>query len=1073
MIPQHEIEEVLSRVDMAEVASDFLSLKKSGSGYMCNCPFHQEKTPSFHIYPARNIYKCFGCGKGGGVVSFLKEKEGMSFMEAIQYLANKYHVTLHDQAVEETDEQRRKRLYRESVQNQYEIVQKFYEENIRNADKEAVAAYQYAKDRWSDDFVANEGIGYAYTSNGPSLYEYAKSHSLSIEILKELHLLAQSEDGRIYDFFRGRIMIPIRDRSKHVIGYTSRVIPGVTDKTTKKGNTPPKYINSTNSEVYSKENTLFGIDQAWIAAASQGRCYCVEGAPDALRLHILGFKNAVACLGSDWTDHQLALLRKRCDTLCFIPDSDPPKAGEQFGVGINKVIKAGTKAFQIKFKVFIKEIGTGDKGDKRDADSFFKTKSMFDQVQEEDFILWYARKLFPPESKNNDKANEDKALNSVAIISDILSYLEEGFELNHYIDQLNKIHPPKLVWQSAIKEARVRRAEEQMKQNLSKELDLLKELGFGIEFHSYYSLNQQGGRYVWSNFTMKPLYHIKDTQSAIRLYEMTNKDGHQETVELRQEDLISLARFRQKVESLGNYIWLAKEEQLQKLKQYLYKATKSAELITQLGWQRDGFFAFGNGIYYNGQWLAVNEFGIVAIQHPNSNPDQEPIESNYYLPAFSKLYKDTKFYEFERSFVHKAYGSVTLKGFSSMLVEVFGDNAKIGLCYLLASLFRDIIVDYTKWFPLLNLFGPPHSGKSELGHSLMSFFIIENNPPNIENSTVAALSDAVAQTSNALVHLDEYKDSIDITKREFLKGLWDGTGRNRMNMDKDKKREITKVDTGVIISGQEMAVSDIALFTRFVFLSFDLHTPTSEQTARFERMTEVRKLGCSHLTLQILNNRSYFEQNFHTAYISTLEDIQTALKGEPVEIRILKNWVVPLAAFQTLRNQLELPFTYEDLKTIAIKGIKIQSEKCKTNQDVGVWWNIVNFLASQGKIYERCHYRIDSVQELTTDESKMVYQQAKTILQIRVKTIFELYLEHAKKTGQKVLPKASLDYYLEHSPELIGHKHSVRFDDIKDGIVQYEEDEKGQRTNRKKSFTDQVLVFDYLEICKRYGITLE
>ena len=562
MIPQHEIEEVLSRVDMAEVASDFLTLKKSGSGYMCNCPFHQEKTPSFHIYPARNIYKCFGCGKGGGVVSFLKEKEGMSFMEAIQYLANKYHVTLHDQAVEETDEQRRKRLYRESVQNQYEIVQKFYEENIRNADKEAVAAYQYAKDRWSDDFVANEGIGYAYTSNGPSLYEYAKAHSLSIEILKELHLLAQSEDGRIYDFFRGRIMIPIRDRSKHVIGYTSRVIPGVTDKTTKKGNTPPKYINSTNSEVYSKENTLFGIDQAWIAAASQGRCYCVEGAPDALRLHILGFKNAVACLGSDWTDHQLALLRKRCDTLCFIPDSDPPKAGEQFGVGINKVIKAGTKAFQIKFKVFIKEIGTGDKGDKRDADSFFKTKSMFDQVQEEDFILWYARKLFPPESKNNDKANEDKALNSVAIISDILSYLEEGFELNHYIDQLNKIHPPKLVWQSAIKEARVRRAEEQMKQNLSKELDLLKELGFGIEFHSYYSLNQQGGRYVWSNFTMKPLYHIKDTQSAIRLYEMTNKDGHQETVELRQEDLISLARFRQKVESLGNYIWLAKEEQL-------------------------------------------------------------------------------------------------------------------------------------------------------------------------------------------------------------------------------------------------------------------------------------------------------------------------------------------------------------------------------------------------------------------------------------------------------------------------------------------------------------------------------
>jgi hypothetical protein len=337
---------------------------------------------------------------------------------------------------------------------------------------------------------------------------------------------------------------------------------------------------------------------------------------------------------------------------------------------------------------------------------------------------------------------------------------------------------------------------------------------------------------------------------------------------------------------------------------------------------------------------------------------------------------------------------------------------------------------------------------------------------------VAALSDAVAQTANALVHLDEFKDSIDITKREFLKGLWDGTGRNRMNMDKDKKREITKVDTGVIISGQEMAVSDIALFTRFVFLSFEQHTPTPELTARFERMTEVRKLGCSHLTLQILAHRAYFEQNFHAAYISTLEDIQTALAQEPVEIRILKNWVVPLAAFQTLRNQLELPFTYEQLKTIAVNGIKKQSEKCKSNQDVGVWWNIVSFLASQGKIYDRCHFRIDTEHKISMDEGELESQEPITILKIRVKPIFELYLEHAKKTGQKVLGKASLDYYLEHSPELLGHKHSVRFDDIKDGILQYEEDAEGHATNRKKTFTDQVLLFNYTDVNKHYGVTL-
>ena len=109
----------------------------------------------------------------------------------------------------------------------------------------------------------------------------------------------------------------------------------------------------------------------------------------------------------------------------------------------------------------------------------------------------------------------------------------------------------------------------------------------------------------------------------------------------------------------------------------------------------------------------------------------------------------------------------------------------------------------------MNLFGPKGSGKSELGHSLMALFIIENIPPNIQNATIPALADLVAQCANALVHIDEFKNNIDIDKREYLKGLWDGAGRSRMNMDRDKKREITAVDSGVILSGQEMATADI------------------------------------------------------------------------------------------------------------------------------------------------------------------------------------------------------------------------------------------------------------------------
>jgi hypothetical protein len=325
--------------------------------------------------------------------------------------------------------------------------------------------------------------------------------------------------------------------------------------------------------------------------------------------------------------------------------------------------------------------------------------------------------------------------------------------------------------------------------------------GFQERENCYFSISREGNAVKWSNFIMHPLFHIYDAVMPLRIYELRNTQNVSRIVEFRQEDLVSLQRFRQKIEGLGNYVWQARDEQLTKLKLYLYESTETATRIDQMGWQRQGFYAFGNGIFSD-TWHPVDELGIVRLGE----------KGNYYLPAYSKIYaEETTFYQFERNFVHLGYGAVSLKEYCRRLIEVFGDNAKVGIGFLLATLFRDVVIAHTKSYPLLNIFGPKGTGKSELGHSLMAFFVIENTPPNIQNSTVPALADTVAQCSNALVHLDELKSDIDITKREFLKGLWDGTGRNRMNMERDKKREVTKVSCGVIISGQEMATADVAL----------------------------------------------------------------------------------------------------------------------------------------------------------------------------------------------------------------------------------------------------------------------
>lgn len=566
---------------------------------------------------------------------------------------------------------------------------------------------------------------------------------------------------------------------------------------------------------------------------------------------------------------------------------------------------------------------------------------------------------------------------------------------------------------------------------------------------------------------MLPMFHIKDSLNPKRLYRIKNQNRQEEIVEMKQEDLVSLSKFKQKVEGLGNYIWLATEKEMTRLKMYLYEQTETAVEITQLGWNRKGFYAFGNGVF-DTEWHPVDEYGIVRLGE----------KGNYYLPASSLIYRDDdKLFQFERRFVHLNYSSISLKEYFSKLVGVFGDNAKVGICFLLATLFRDIITGYTKSFPILNLFGPKGSGKSELGHSLMALFIIENIPPNIQNATIPALADLVAQCANALVHIDEFKNNIDIDKREYLKGLWDGAGRSRMNMDRDKKREITAVDSGVILSGQEMATADIALFSRLIFLTFAKSEFTEEEKRRYNELVEIRKRGLTHLTLQILRHRARMEQQFVSNYHTCLSDVLEALGAEKVEDRILRNWIIPLAAFRTLEGVLEIPFSYQDIRRVTLDGIIRQNAECKSNNELANFWNVVSYLQQDGEIFIEGDYRIEYLNKFKSSLIKIeqVYQEPKPILMMRKNRIFMLYKKFGKQVGDSILPEGSLMYYLENSKEYMGKKNSVRFKNIQHGVEvqKMETTPTGGVSYKKTSTPDVALCFDYRMIRETYNINLE
>ena len=846
------------------------------------------------------------------------------------------------------------------------------------------------------------------------------------------------------DFFYNRITIPIRNQQHRVIGFTARR----TDEEKKL-----KYINSADSLIYNKSKSIFGIDTAYREASKANTYYLVEGAPDCMRLQSIGVYNTVATLGTAWTEYQFTQLKMAASHLCFLPDADPPKPDERYGPGIKAVLKSGELALRMGFSVSVKQIPVGKK--KNDPDTYCKTIKKFAGIEEQDFILWMADIIY------DSALTTEQQGNFVTRMASLLALIENDTTVQMYIAQLTKMVGTKQLWKKEVDKQRKESKEEEEKAKTEKDSELYKQFGFNVESDKYYySISENGSYYEWSNFTMEPLFHIKDSMNPKRIYRLKNIFGTVDLIEMKQEDLVSLAKFKQRIEGLGNYIWKAAERELTKLKSFLYEKTETAVMITQLGWQRQGFYAFGNGIFYDGKFINVDDYGIVRIKE----------KGNFYLPANSKIYRDDiKLFQFERRFVHLGYSAVTLSEITEQLFKVFGNNGRVGFIFFVASLFRDVVTRTTRSFPILNLFGPKGSGKSELGHTLMSFFIIDNIPPNIQNSTLPALNDTVAAVANALVHIDEYKNNLDINKNEFLKGLWDGTGRTRMNMDLDKKKETTSVDAGIILSGQEMPTADIALFSRLIFLTFSKSSFSDEEKRDYQKLKKMRSNGLTHLTMEILNLRNKIEADYPLVYQKTMEEVSEALEEYVIEDRILLNWVAPLAAFHCLEAYLKISLSYKEMFDLCVEGIKYQNAQCRQNNELAAFWNMVQYLASEGEIIEGGDFRIEMLRRLKTDKVDVVWIESQPVLYIQKTRLFMLYKKHGKAVGDTLIPEGTLKYYLEHSKEYLGEKHGIRYTLYHRGVVQFQ---KVGDKNKEASTVQRSYCFNYQRLVESFNINL-
>ena len=749
--------------------------------------------------------------------------------------------------------------------------------------------------------------------------------------------------------------------------------------------------------------------------------------------------------------------------LCFINDADPPSEGERFGAGIKYVIKNGKQAIAMGFKVSVRELPLAEGNRKQDPGSFFTAASQLDLLPEEEFCGWYARKTW------NDKDNVYQKTDWMSDVAEVASYFENATSLDILIEELNKIRKGKDVWRQRIMGAKRERQREET--NRKQQIDLL-QYGFYEENNCYIGMSDKGED-NWCNFTMKPLYHIIDSDKSRRTYEIKNFRGTTRIIELMPEDLVSLSRFRQRIESRGNFTWEAGEGELIKLKRYLYDNTETASLVKQMGWNPVGFYAFGNGIWKDGAFLKTNQYGIVSIAKDDEEKKGDQEHYNWYIPAAVVTHDegDTS-YERQKKFVHRTLQTIPFDHYMKQFIEVYGDNGKVGLCYWLASLFRDIVTSYTRSFPLLNLFGPKGSGKTELGAALMAFFVVDNKAPNLKNSTPIALNDDVAYVCNALVHFDEYKNDLHPRMIEFLKGLYDGVGRTKMGGSSFEDRKMTAVKTGVIFSGQEIPTADIALFHRCVFLSFQTSEFTKEQRQRFAALRSIQEMGLTHLTLQVLEQRKRVQGEFINRYNDVTEQINKYTDGAPLETRIVENWSKLLAIFACVEERLKFPFSYDEVFEISMKLMVKQNSMSGEGNELAHFWRMLMFLRDNGNLYEDGDYRIKEVRTFRSDIIKdREYSTPHPILYLNVSRVFMLYKEAARRSGDKIIPDDALREYLKHTEYFMGHLNSVRFKSFANGYLETRDDGTGKMKPVERVL--RAMTFDYTILKEKYGISLE
>ena len=418
MIPQSTIDRIVDAANIVDVVSDYVTLRRAGASYKGLCPFHDDKTPSFSVSPARGVCKCFSCGKGGNSVHFIMEMEQMSYVEALKHLAKKYGIPVEEE--EMTDEQRQKMNERESMFAVNEWAAKYFNQTMmNNQDGRAIGLAYFRSRGFRDDIIAKFRLGFCLDSSDAMLKE-AKAKGYNEKYLVDTGLCVKRDNGTLYDRFRGRAMFPWVAVNGKVVAFGGRVL----DARTKGVN--QKYVNSPDSIIYHKANELYGIFQAKKQIAKEDMVYMVEGYTDVLAMHQCGIENVVANSGTALNEAQIHLLHRFTNNITLLYDGDE--------AGIHAATRSTDMLLAEGMNVKILLLPDGD-----DPDSFSRKHNAqefkeYVDAHQTDFILFKTNLLLKDAQRDPIKRAQltEDIVKSIAVIPDEIirsTYVHECAEI--------------------------------------------------------------------------------------------------------------------------------------------------------------------------------------------------------------------------------------------------------------------------------------------------------------------------------------------------------------------------------------------------------------------------------------------------------------------------------------------------------------------------------------------------------------------------------------------------------------------------------------------------------------------